>query len=96
MRSLRTIRTANVLDGLASVWGTERGVFIEGNPLLRPLLESSPATFLLVKFALVALACSLLARLWRFLGARIAARGLAAGMVCVAASHGLWLAGVVG
>jgi len=91
MRSLRILRRANLIDGLASVWGAERGVFIEANPLLRPLLESSPALFLAVKFALVALAVSLLARLWRFLGARIASRALAVGMVGVAASHALWL-----
>jgi len=91
MRSLAVLRWANTVDALATVWGAERGVFIEANPLLRPLLESSPALFLAVKFALVGLAIALLGRLWRFLGARIASRALAAGMVGVAASHGAWL-----
>jgi len=91
VRSLVVLRRANLIDALATVWGAERGVFIEGNPLLRPLLEQSPALFLLVKFALVGLAIALLGRLWRFLGARIASRVLAVGMVGVAASHALWL-----
>ena len=42
----------NVIDMLATIWGVEMGLFVEGNPLLRWCIDQGLPLFVMVKMIL--------------------------------------------
>ena len=92
-RTALALQIANALDAAATLYGVSTGRMIEGNPLMRSVIEAHPLAFVLAKVALVGLAGLLLWRLRAHPNARTAARFAAALQATVAASHLGWLLG---
>ncbi|HWC78195.1 MAG TPA: DUF5658 family protein [Blastocatellia bacterium] len=60
-------------DAVATMWHISRGVAVEGNPLLEPLIEQNAIIFFLVKMLITA-ACLLIC--YRFSHVRMARLGI--------------------
>ena len=74
---LSALLCLNVIDGMLTLFWVSKGIAIEANPLLLPLILASPVGFMLVKLLLVSLGVYVLWSTWpRMLS-------VVAGMLCL-------------
>jgi hypothetical protein len=78
-------------DAVATVWHIARGVAVEGNPLMEPLIEQNAILFFFVKMTITALCLLVCYRFSHLRTARLGIRLAAALYVMVSIYHAMIL-----